>query len=451
MKSKTTPSKAAPLAVIILAAGKGTRMKSAMPKVLHPIAGQPMLHHAIRAAQTLNPSKTIVITGFGAEAVEENIGKAFEDITFVRQTEQKGTGHAVLQAEKALKSFTGTILIFSGDSTLPAREDVLPALQEGHKGNALTVLTADLNNPTGYGRVFKKGGKLVNVEHKDCTGEEKKVTTANTSFYAVESAVLWPLLHKLEPNNAQKEYYLTDIIGLAGEAKHKVNMVSLPMEREEIGMNSRAEIAQMEALWQRRKRHEMMMSGVTLLDPATVYFSADTEIGPDTTVGQHVVFGPGVKIGSNVQILPFCHLEGAVVAEGARIGPFARLRPGTEVGEEAHIGNFVELKNTKLGKGSKANHLSYVGDATVGKNVNLGAGTITANYNSKTKIKSKTTIGDGASTGSHTVLVAPVSMGVGASTGASTVVRQNVEPGTLVVTLATNKTKAESTKRGSKK
>lgn len=427
-------------------------MKSALPKVLHPIAGQPMLHHALAAAQALQPEKTVVITGFGAEAVEESVTAAFgPNVTFARQTEQKGTGHAVMQAEKALKGFKGTILIFSGDSTLPTRPDVLPALLEGHEGHALTVLTADLKDPTGYGRVFKKGGKLVNIEHKDCSEKEREVTTSNTSFYAVEADALWPLLKKLEPNNAQAEYYLTDIIGLAGEAKHKVNMVSLPMEREEIGMNTRAEIAQMEALWQKRKRMEMMLAGVTLTDPETVYFSADTTIGPDTAIGQHVVFGPGVTIEGNVQILPFCHIEGAHVKSGARVGPFARLRPTTVVEEDAHIGNFVELKNTRFGSGSKANHLSYVGDATVGKNVNLGAGTITANYNSKTKVKSKTAIGDGASTGSHTVLVAPVSMGANAATGAATVVRQNIETNTLVVTLATNKVKAETAKRSAKK
>lgn len=439
----------APLAVVVLAAGKGTRMKSSMPKVLHPVAGAPMLHHALKAAQSLKAEKTVVITGFGAEEVESNVSKYFPQAVFARQTEQKGTGHAVQQAHKALKDFTGTILIFSGDSTLPTRPDVLPELLRTHteEGNALTVLTADVPNPTGYGRVFKKGGKLVNVEHKDCSEAERKITTVNTSFYAVESKILWPLLNKIKPENAQNEYYLTDIIALAGAAKHKVGMACLPMEREEIGMNSRAEIAQMEALWQTRKRHEMMAAGVTLQDPSTVYFSHDTVIAADVSIGPNVVFGPGVTIESNVNILPFCHIEGAHVHSGARIGPFARLRPGTVVKEEAHIGNFVELKNTTLGKKSNANHLSYIGDATVGDDTNLGAGTITANYNHFTKEKFKTKIGNHVSTGALTSLVAPVTVGNDVYIGAGTTLRKDVEANTLVVTLATTKTKSNYRKR----
>lgn len=431
-----TQNIAAPIAVIILAAGKGTRMKSAIPKVLFPIAGVPMLHHTIQAAQSLNPAKIVVVTGFEAEMVETAVTKSFPNlpITFARQTEQKGTGHAVLQAEAALQGFTGTILIFSGDSTLPTRPDVLPALLSGHTGHDLTVLTADVKDPTGYGRVFHKNSQLVIVEQKDTNDAEQNVTTVNTSFYAAESTFLWPLLHQVRPNNAQQEYYLTDIVALGGAAGHRIGMVSVPMEREEIGMNNRAEIAQMEALWQTRKRQEMLLSGVTLLDPATVWFSPDTVIEPDTTIHQNVVFGPGVTIKTGATILPFCHLEGCTIHSGANIGPFARIRPTSEVGPNAKVGNFVELKNTTLGTKSSAGHLTYLGDATVGEHTNIGAGTITANYNHKTHAKHKTTIGDNASIGSNTVLIAPVTLGNLATTGANTTIRKSLPEDTLAFT-----------------
>ena len=439
----------APTAVIILAAGKGTRMKSAMPKVLHPIAGVPMLHHTIQAARNLNPARIVVVTGFEAAMVETDVTTSFPDlpITFARQTEQNGTGHAVLQAAESLKDFTGTILIFSGDSTLPARPDVLPALMQEHAGHDLTILTADVKDPTGYGRVFHKKGQLVVVEQKDCNEAEQQVTTVNTSFYAVESTTLWSLLAKLQPNNAQKEYYLTDIVALGGAAGLRIGMVSIPMEREEIGMNNRAEIAQMETLWQNRKRLEMMLNGVTLLDPATVYFAPDTRIEPDVVIHQNVVFGPAVTIKTGATILPFCHLEGCVIHGGSNIGPFARVRPTTEVGPNAKVGNFVELKNTTLGEKASAGHLTYLGDATVGHHTNIGAGTITANYNHKTHAKAKTTIGNNASTGSNTVLVAPVTLADGAYTGASTVIRKSLPEDTLAFSAPEVLTKSNYSKK----
>lgn len=433
-------SLSSPLAVIILAAGKGTRMKSALPKVLHPVAGMPMLGHVLTAAQRLNPEKIVVVTGFGAETVETYVSHAFagSPIAFARQTEQKGTGHAVMQAETALAGFEGTVVIFSGDSMLPEREDVLPALMGTHatEGNALTVLSANVPDPKGYGRIFKDGALLVNVEEKDCDDAQRAITTVNTSFYAVESRLLWAMLPKLTPNNAQGEYYLTDIIRLAGQSGATVGMAAVPCVREEIGMNNRAEIAQMEALWQTRKRQDALMAGVTLVAPETVFFSPDTQIAADVTIHPNVVFGPGVVIETGVTVLPFCHLEGCTLKTGCRVGPFARLRPTTTVGEGSHIGNFVELKNATFGAHSNAGHLSYIGDATVGDDCNLGAVTVTANYNHVTKQKFTTTIGDRVSTGSLSVLVAPVTVADDAYIGAATAVRKPVPAHALVATTA---------------
>ncbi|RYG60426.1 MAG: UDP-N-acetylglucosamine diphosphorylase/glucosamine-1-phosphate N-acetyltransferase [Alphaproteobacteria bacterium] len=424
------------IAVIILAAGKGTRMKSAMPKVLHPMAGMPMLGHVLHAAKSLNPAKTVVITGYGADDVEAYATKNFEGVTFARQTEQLGTAHAIMQAEDALKGFTGTAVILYADIMLGTRSDVLPTLMEQHSANStgLTLLTANVSNPTGLGRIFLQGGIVVNVEEKDCTPEQRRVTTVNPAIHALPAPLLFSLLHQVKNDNAQKEYYLPDIIALAHKAGSTVVTAEVACERPELGMNSRAEIAEMETVWQNRKRAAFMASGVTLNDPATVYFSADTVIEPDTSIHQNVIFGPGVTIKTGATILPFCHLEGCTVNGGANVGPFARIRPTTVVGENAKVGNFVELKNTTLGTKASAGHLTYLGDATVGSHTNIGAGTITANYNHKTHAKAKTVIGDNASTGSNTVLIAPVTLGNGAYTGASTTLRKNVDDNTLVFT-----------------
>lgn len=421
------------LAVIILAAGKGTRMKSTAPKVLHGFAGRPMLGHILAATEALNPSRTVVITGFGAEAVESYCTANFKNIEFARQTEQKGTGHAVQMCAEALGKHTGPIMILYGDVMLNMRPDVLPALIAAHAKNAngLTLLGASVENPTGLGRMIQENNRVRVVEEKDCTDLERKCKTANPGIYAIHGPLLWPLVANLTPNNAQSELYLTDIV----EAAHShapVTLVEVPSERAEMGINSRTELAAMDALWQSRKRESLMAQGVTLVGPETCFFSHDTTIGADSVVGPHVVCGVGVKTESDVTLLPFSHLEGCTIAKGVRVGPFARLRPTTTIGEDAHIGNFVELKNTTFGKGSKANHLTYVGDAEVGQNVNLGAGTITANYNSKTKVKSRTSIGDNVSTGSQTVMVAPIAVAEGTMTGAGTVLRKPTEAYSLV-------------------
>lgn len=421
------------LAIIILAAGKGTRMKSAQPKVLHGFAGRPMLGHILAATEALKPSRTVVITGFGAEAVEAYCTANFKGIEFARQTEQKGTGHAVQMCAPLLADHSGPIVILYGDVMLTMRPDVLPALLAAHAQNAqgLTLMGATVQNPQGLGRMFTEGNTVRIVEDKDCTPAQRQVNTANPGIYAIHGPLLWPLVANLKPNNAQAELYLTDIVE-AAHAHAPVKLIEVPSERAEMGINSRTELAAMDALWQTRKREALMAQGVTLIGPETCFFSHDTHIGADSTVGPHVVCGVGVEVASGVTILPFTHLEGCSIGTGGRIGPYARLRPGTTLAEDAHIGNFVELKNTTFGKGSKANHLSYVGDAEVGSNVNLGAGTITANYNSKTKVKSRTTIGDNVSTGSQTIIVAPLAVAEGTMTGAGTVLRKPTEAYSLV-------------------
>ncbi len=423
------------IAVIVLAAGKGTRMKSELPKVLHPMAGMPMLGHVLTAARTLNPTQTVVITGYGAEQVEAYCTENFPETTFARQAEQLGTGHAIMQAEQALKTFTGTVIIVYADIMLGTRPDVLPTLMEQHRSNAqgLTLLTANVPNPKGFGRVFMQKGILINVEEKDCTPEQKKITTVNPCIYAVNGPLLFKLLAQVSNNNAQNEYYLTDIIALAHTNGAPVIMAEVPAERPEIGMNSRAEVAEMETLWQTRKRQEMMANGVTLVDPSTVYFSADTTIKPDVTIHPNVVFGPGVTIHSGATVFPFCHIANATLHKGVEIGPFARLRQGVTLNENVHIGTFVESKNSTFGQGSKAMHLSYIGDATVGAEAGFGGGTITANYNQKTKVKSRTVLENGAMTGANSTLVAPVKLGKNARTGAGTVVRNDIEEGALLV------------------
>jgi len=431
------------IAVIVLAAGKGTRMKSHLPKVLHPVAGQPMLWHVLSATQSLKPNRTVVVTGYGAEDVEDWCTKAFPGTEYIRQTEQNGTGHAVMQVKPLLKDHTGPIVIVYGDIMLSAREDVLPTLMQHHAENThgFTLLTANVANPTGLGRIFKNKGHLVNVEEKDCTAEQKAITTVNPAIHAVHGPLLWQLLAQVKNDNAQKEFYLTDIIGLAAQSGARVIAAEVPAERAELGMNNRAEIAEMEELWQHRKRTQMMLAGVTLTAPHTVWFSADTEIAPDTTIGQNVVFGPGVMVEEGATILPFCHLEGCTVQKGAIVGPFARIRPTTVIGPKAKVGNFVEIKNTTLGNGSKANHLTYLGDTTVGDDVNLGACTVTANYSKKTGKKSRTVIGSHSSTGAGTLLVAPVTMAEHSYTGAGTTLREDTEPASLTTTTVQNKVK----------
>lgn len=426
------------LAVVILAAGKGTRMKSDLPKVLHPLAGKPMLWHVLKATQGLKPAHTVVITGHGAEAVEAAVSGEFDGLSFARQTEQKGTGHAVQQAEAALKGFTGNVLIVCGDVPL-VRTEALQAFAESHiaAGNAVSVASAVVDDPTGLGRMIRdEQGKLQAIrEHKDCTPAEVAICESNTGIYAVQAAHLFALLAKVTPNNTQKELYLTDIIAHGLAAGLKVDALNIPQAATELGgVNTKVQLAASETVIQNRLRTFHMLNGVTLQDPATTYFSTDTQIGADVVVGPGAVFGPRVVVASGTHILPHCVLEDCTVGADSRIGPFARLRPGTKLDSHVHIGNFVEVKNSVVGHGTKANHLTYLGDANIGADVNVGAGTITANYNRKTGKKSRTTIGNGSSIGAHTTLVAPVKLGNVATTGAGTTVRSDVADNALAVT-----------------
>ena len=412
----------APTAAIVLAAGIGSRMKSAMPKVMHAIAGRPMIGHVLTTLAGVGISPVVVVVGPDMDSLT----KAVAPHRAVVQKDRLGTGHAVLQAKDALAAHQGDILILYGDVPFISG-DTLKRMRAAHDAAvmpAVVVLGFSPKDPGAYGRlVVEKNGLERIVEAKDATPEELAIGLCNSGLMLVDAKQLWDLLAQVTNENAQREYYLTDIVGLARK-KGLTCVVVEGGEEELMGVNSCAELAQAEAVFQEKMRRCAMDNGATLTAPETVFFSADTEIGRDVEIAPFVVFGPGVKVANNVTIKGFCHFEGAHLASGAIVGPYARLRPGAEVGEDAHVGNFVEIKNSKLEKGAKVNHLSYVGDARVGAKANVGAGTITANYNGFTK--SKTDIGAGASIGSNSVLVAPVKIGDGAMTGAGAIVTKDV-------------------------
>lgn len=404
-------------------------MKSALPKVLHPVAGRPMVAHVLAGAQAVGADPAVTVIGPGHASVADAVAPC----PTVVQTDRLGTGHAVLQARDALAGYAGTVLILYGDTPL-IRAETLAAMLEARTGAgdpAVVVLGFTPADPGPYGRLITAADGALEriVEAKDATPEELAVGLCNSGVMAVDGSVLFDLLDRVGNDNAKGEYYLTDLVALARAAGRTCAVVTGDPQ-ELLGVNSRAELAVAEAALQDRLRAAAMAGGATLIDPASTFFSADTVLGADVTVGPFCVFGPGVIVESGADIKGFCHLEGAVVKSGARIGPYARLRPGAEIGEDAHIGNFVEVKNSSLAQGAKANHLAYVGDATVGAGANIGAGTITANYDGY--FKHRTEIGAGANTGSNSVLVAPVTLGADAMTGAGTVVRSNVPAGALV-------------------
>lgn len=428
-----------PLACIILAAGKGTRMKSALPKVLHPLGGLPMVSHVIRAAQSLSPERIVVVVGPGMD----NVAAAVAPHPTVVQERQLGTGDAVKAALGALAGFTGDVLVLYGDSPLitPATLSAMVAARNGHGDPAVVVLGMRPADPGAYGRLILggDGGLEKIVEFLDASPEERAVTLCNAGFMAFDGARMGALLAAIGNGNAKGEYYLTDAVAVARSSGWTCAVVEGPTD-DTAGVNSRAELAGIEKIFQNRLRRAVMDNGATLLDPDTVYFAADTVLGRDVTVGQNVVFGPGVTVDDGVEIKPFSHLEGVVVRKGAIIGPYARLRPGTDVGEGAHVGNFVELKNTVFGKGAKANHLTYLGDADVGGGSNIGAGTITCNYDGV--LKHRTRIGENVFIGTHSTLVAPVAVGDGAYTAAGTVVTREVAPDALAISRAPQEEKA---------
>lgn len=427
------------LAVIVLAAGKGTRMKSDLPKVLHKLAGKPMVGHLLEAVKGLDPERVCVVVGHGAELVQDYARSVAEGVLGVPQGEQKGTGHAVQVCEGALKGFKGDVLIVYGDAPLIQTAD-LALLVDAHakSGASLTALTTRVEDPFGFGRIVRdgKGSILKIVEEKEASEVERAIDEVNPGIYCVKAEVLWSLLADVKPSAAKGEYYLTDILEIAKGRGLNVQGVESDGGWGLLGVNDKIQLALAEDGWQERERLRWMAEGVGMVDPASVWFSHDTELAAGVELEPHVVFGEGVKIAAGVQVKAFSHLTGCEIGEGCVVGPFARLRPGTKLAADVHVGNFVEVKNSKIGKGTKANHLSYIGDADVGAEVNFGAGTLVANYNRKTGVKYRTTIGEGASLGAHTVLVAPVMLGKRATTGAGTVVRADVEDEALVVTKA---------------
>ena len=416
------------IAAVILAAGKGTRMKSDLHKVLHPIAGRPMLLHLMASVDALAPAKKVVVVGDKADQIEAALNGSAD---LAIQEPQLGTGHAVQQAESALAGFDGDVLILYGDvpfvptATMQAMVDRLGAAD----APAVVVLAFEPDDALQYGRVITDGDRVVKmVEHKDATDAERAVRLCNSGLMAAKARDLFALLARVTDDNAAKEFYLVDIVNIANaDGRHCAVVRTDPSDVA--GINSRAELAAAEAQWQAFRRDEAMAGGASLKAPETVWFSWDTEIGRDVTIEPNVFFGPGTKVADGVTIRGFSHIEGATIAAGCEVGPYARLRPGAVLEEKAKVGNFVEVKKAVLGKGAKANHLSYIGDATVGAGANIGAGTITCNYDGYFKYRSE--IGEYAFIGSNSALVAPVKIGRDAIVGAGSTVTADVMDGEL--------------------
>jgi bifunctional UDP-N-acetylglucosamine pyrophosphorylase/glucosamine-1-phosphate N-acetyltransferase len=435
--------------VVILAAGKGTRMKSGEPKVLHQAGGLSLIEHVLRAADALRPATTVVVVGFQAERVKRALGKRL-GLRFALQEPQLGTGHALLQAEPHLAGASGTVVLLSGDVPL-LRPATLDALVETHRarGAAATVLTARVAGPHEYGRIVREGGRIAAiVEHKDATPEQRAIDEINSGIYAFAVEPLFAALRSIGAANAQGEYYLPDLVAIYRAQGRPVEAVLLDDSREILGVNSRKELADVTAILKTTRNEALMAAGVSIVDPATAWIGPDVVIGPDTVIHPNVYLEGRTRIGSNCEIHAgvrivdstiddgvvinnYCVIRESHVATGAQIGPFAHFRPLSDVGEGAHVGNFTELKKTVLGKGSKANHLSYLGDAVIGEKVNVGAGTIICNYDGTHK--HQTTIEDGAFIGSDSQLIAPVTVGRDAYVGTGTTVRENVPPGALAV------------------
>jgi len=415
-------------AAIILAAGKGTRMKSDLHKVLHPIAGKPMLLHLLDSFAELNPKRTVVVAGDRREQLEEAL--TGRDITTALQDPQLGTAHAALQAKDSLIDFSGNILICFGDCPMVQTETArrLTAALDG--GAKVAVLGFRPDDALQYGRIIAEpdGTVFKMVEYRDATETERAVDLCNSGLIVAHSDDMWPLLDSVGNDNAQAEYYLPDVATNAIARGDKVVVVETGAD-EVAGINSRSELADAEQRWQTMRREQVMAEGASLRAPDTVFFSYDTQLGRDVTVEPHVVFGPGVTVADGAHIKAYTHLEGAQLASGVQVGPFARLRPGAILEENSFVGNFVEMKKATLGTGSKASHLSYIGDTTVGENANIGAGTITCNYDGY--FKYQTVIGDRAFIGSNSALVAPVTIGPDSIVAAGSTVSRDVAAGEL--------------------
>ena len=425
-------------AVIVLAAGQGTRMRSDTHKVLHPIAGKPMLLHLLDTVEAMGADRQVVVVGKGREQLEVALGG--RGVMTALQAEQKGTAHAVQMAQGALDGFDGPVLILYADTPFVTAETLQRMLARLGEADdpGVVVMASSPEDGKAYGRVILGDGDRITkmVEYKDASTDERAVKLCNSGMMAVGADDLFVWLDQVGNDNAAGEYYLPDVVNVAGRSgRHPVAIEGESFETA--GVNSRAELAHLELDWQRRRREEALEQGATLIDPESVWFSADTELGRDCTIEPHVVFGPGVKIADGAVIRAFSHIEGATIATGCEVGPFARLRPGAVMEEGAKVGNFVEMKKARLGRGAKANHLSYLGDADIGEKANIGAGTITCNYDGFGKYK--TVIGAGAFIGSNSALVAPVTIGEGAIVGAGSVVTKDVAADELAVARASQR------------
>lgn len=435
--------------VVILAAGQGTRMKSALPKVLHKVGGRSLIDHVLKTAGSLNPSSVTIVVGHKADRLREHLNGR-PGVGTVVQEPQLGTAHALRQTEAVLRGKTGTLVLLSGDVPLLTQKTVDGLLATHRRANAAaTVVTATVERPYGYGRVVRTGGRIARiVEERDASPTERQIREINSGIYAFDLERLFDALQGIVSHNAQGEYYLTDLIAIYRRRKLPVETLMVTNPDEIRGINSRTELAEVSMIVRQNKNEELMAAGVTLVDPATTYIDPDVEIGADTVIHPGVVIEGQSRIGAaceiqahvrivdstvgdHVAIYNFCLIVGATVANGASVGPFAHLRPESVVGEKAKVGNFVELKKTTLGAGSKAGHLAYLGDASIGAGVNIGAGTIVCNYDGQ--LKHQTAIEDGAFIGSDTQLIAPVTIGRGAYVGTGTTVRESVPPGALAV------------------
>ncbi|MGB3251080.1 MAG: bifunctional UDP-N-acetylglucosamine diphosphorylase/glucosamine-1-phosphate N-acetyltransferase GlmU [Tabrizicola sp.] len=427
------------VSVIVLAAGQGTRMNSDRPKVLHQVAAAPLLHHALATAQSLDPARIVTVTGPGGEAVAASATAFNEVVETVVQDPQAGTAHAVAQAAPLLAEEPGEAIVLYADTPL-IREDTLRAMLAARAKHAVVILGFHAKDPGRYGRLLTEGEELLAIrEFKDATPEERAITLCNSGVLCAEARTLFSLIADVKNDNAAGEYYLTDIVELARKRGLSAGVV-LCDEAETLGVNTRAQLAGAEAAFQARARADALENGVTLTAPETVFFALDTHIGRDAIIGPNVLFGPGVTVESGAEIKGFCHLEGCHVSRGATVGPFARLRTGAELAEDVHVGNFVEIKNAILDEGVKVGHLTYIGDASIGEHTNIGAGTVTCNYDGV--MKHRTTIGKRAFIGSDTMLVAPVTVGDGALTASGSVITENVPPEAVAIGRARQVTKA---------
>ncbi len=419
-------------------------MQSSLHKVLHPLAGKPMLHHLLDAVAGLGAQRTVVVVGAGGEQVEASVKG--RDVSIVWQREQLGTGHAVSMAKDALAGFAGDVLILYGDVPLVSAATMTRMIERLNFGiePRAVVLGFRPDDAGAYGRIIAEADGTITkmVEFRDASGVQRAVDLCNSGLMAVRSSDLFVLLDSIGNDNAAGEYYLPDIVMLPGQSSA---VIEVEEASEVAGVNSRAELAALEGVWQDRRRAAAMAGGASLIAPETVWFSHDTVIGRDVTIEPNVWFGPGVSVADGATIRAFSHIEGATIGEGAQVGPYARLRPGAVLGEKSKVGNFVEVKQSTLGKGAKANHLSYIGDATVGAGANIGAGTITCNYDGY--FKYQTVIGEGAFIGSNTALVAPVTIGAGAIVGAGAVVTKDVAADALALTRAPQTAKPGWAKR----